>query len=529
MNKSLITGIFLTITTFANAQDISVKYAESITPDDLKKHLSFIASDSLKGRDTGSPGQKIAAEYVSGYFAKYGLKPIATAADGSKSFLQKYNLYKRSWGDVYVKIKDKSYQFNKDFYINGLLAEPVEKQVETIFAGYGIDDKGYNDYTNINVTGKAVVIFDGEPKNNEGKFLVSGTGEKSKWSGTTAWQQKARLALDKGATYVFIVASKTGAELDKEIRQRAVMARRLSAPTLKPVNEEGKLSAFTINQAMAANMLGTSTRKLNKAKNNMNRKGKVVSSPITGKVSFKAERVSETIDTENVAALLEGTDKKDEVLVISAHLDHIGVSEDGQINNGADDDGSGTVSLIELAEAFSKAKADGVGPRRSILFLNVTGEEKGLFGSKYYSEHPLLPLKNTIANLNIDMIGRVDDAHKDDHKYVYLIGADKLSSELHNISEEQNKKHVNFKLDYTFNDPKDPNRFYYRSDHYNFAKKGIPVIFYFTGVHEDYHRPGDDVEKILFDKQSSIVKLVFHTAWELVNREERIAVDSNKE
>ncbi len=127
------------------------------------------------------------------------------------------------------------------------------------------------------------------------------------------------------------------------------------------------------------------------------------------------------------------------------------------------------------------------------------------------------------------MIGRVDDAHKDNHKYVYLIGSDKLSSELHAISEEANKKYINYNLDYTFNDPKDPNRFYYRSDHYNFAKMGIPVIFYFTGVHEDYHMPGDDVEKILFDKQAPIVKLIFHTAWELVNRDERIVVDSNKQ
>jgi hypothetical protein len=529
MNKNLITGILLTITTFANAQDNSKKYAESITPGDLKKHLTFIASDSLKGRDTGSPGQKIAADYVSRHFAEYGLKPIVTAADGTKSFLQKYNLYTRKWGDVSVTIKGKKYEFNKDFYINGLLSLPQEIETETIFAGYGIEDKNYNDYANIDVKGRAVVVFEGEPKRADDIYLISGTSEKSKWTGTPAWQLKARLALDKGAKYIFIIAGKTGAELDKEIRQRAVMAKRLSAPTMKPVQEEGKLAAFTVSLGMAADMLGTSTGKLNKARNNMNRKGKVVSSAVTGKVSFKAERISEIIDTENVAAYLEGSDKKDEVLVISAHLDHIGVSEDGQINNGADDDGSGTVSLIELAQAFSKAKADGKGPRRSILFLNVTGEEKGLFGSEYYAEHPLLPLKNTIANLNIDMIGRVDDAHKNDPEYVYLIGADKLSSDLHNISEEQNKKYVNFKLDYTFNDPKDPNRFYYRSDHYNFAKVGIPVIFYFTGVHEDYHRPGDDVEKILFDKQASIVKLVFHTAWELVNREDRIVVDSNKE
>ena len=522
--------MFLSVTTLAYAQDDASKYAESITPADLKKHLVIIASDSLEGRDTGSPGQKKAAEYVVKYFKEYGLQPIATAADGSKSFLQKYNLYKRTWGDVYVKAAGKKYALDKDFYLNGILNVPQEESSAVIFAGFGVQEASYNDYVNLDVKDKSVIIFEGEPKTKNGKYLLSGSDEKSKWSGPQSWQNKAKLALEKGAKYVFIITEKTGDDLNKEIRQRAVMARRFSSPTLKPVEESpNKVASFGVSPDIAAQILNTSVQKLLKEKADIEKNSAPISKTITGNVSFKAERLSEIIETENVAAFLEGSDKKEEVLVISAHLDHIGISPNGEINNGADDDGSGTVSLLELAEAFSKAKADGKGPRRSILFLNVTGEEKGLFGSEYYSENPLLPLENTIANLNIDMIGRVDDAHKDDHKYVYVIGADKLSSELHTISEEANKKYVNYKLDYTFNDSKDPNKFYYRSDHYNFAKKGIPVIFYFTGVHEDYHRPGDDVEKILFDKQSGIVKLVFHTAWELVNRDKRIVVDSNKE
>ena len=530
MNKNLLAGMLLSISTLTFAQDDAAKYAESITPDDLKKHLVIIASDSLEGRDTGSPGQKKAAEYVSSYYKQYGLTPAATAADGSKSYLQKYNLHKRSWGEVYVKAGGKKYEFNKEFYLNGILNVPEETSSEVILVGYGIDDPAYTDYNNLDIKGKAVVVFEGEPKSADGKYLVSGTGEKTKWSGPVSWQAKARVALDRGATYVFIVTDKTGDDLDKEIRQRAVMARRFSAPTLKPVVEApSSLAAFAVPASIAAQILNTSTSKLLKEKASIDKSGKPLSKQMSGNVAVKAERVSETIETENVAAFMEGSDKKDEVLVISAHLDHIGISDNGEINNGADDDGSGTVSLLELAEAFSKAKAEGKGPRRSILFLNVTGEEKGLFGSEYYSENPLFPLKNTIADLNIDMIGRVDKAHENDHKYVYLIGSDKLSSKLHAISEEVNKKYINYNLDYTFNDPKDPNRFYYRSDHYNFAKMGVPVIFYFTGVHEDYHKPGDDVEKILFDKQAPIVKLVFHTAWELVNREERIEVDSNKE
>lgn len=535
MNKNLLAGLFLSLNTLAFAQnhlpqDDATKYAESITPADLKKHLVIIASDSLEGRDTGSPGQKKAAEYVSKYYKQYGLQPIAAAADGSKSYLQKYKLYKRSWGEVYVKSDGRKYEFNKDFYLNGVLDIPTETSTNVVVAGYGIDDSRYNDYADLDVKDKSVVVFEGEPKISGDKYLLSGNSEKSKWSGPVSWQAKAKLAQEKGAKYVFIITDKTGEDLDKEIRQRAVMARRFSAPTLKPVQENPSgIAAFVLSPAVAAEILGTSASKLSKVKSDIDKSGKPSSKSFTGKVGLKAERVSETIDTENVAGFMEGSDKKDEVLVISAHLDHIGISANGEINNGADDDGSGTVTLIELAEAFSKAKAEGKGPRRSILFLNVTGEEKGLFGSEYYSENPLLPLKNTIADLNIDMIGRVDEAHKNDHNYVYLIGSDKLSSKLHEISEEANKKYINFKLDYTFNDPKDPNRFYYRSDHYNFAKMGVPVIFYFTGVHEDYHRPGDDVEKILFDKQSQIVKLVFHTAWELVNRDERIVVDTHKE
>jgi hypothetical protein len=530
MNKILRTALFLVLGYAAQAQDIATQYAGTIHAEDLKKHLSVIASDSLEGRDTGSRGQKKAAAYVAGHFEQYGLKPIVTATDGSKSFFQKYNLYKKGWGDVFVKIKGKEYVFNQDFYLNGLLDEPLEVKTDVIFAGYGIETDTYNDYKNLDIKGKSVLIFSNEPKKGGDKYLVTGTEEKSKWSGPSSWQAKVKLAREKGAEYVFIVSEKTRTEFDKEIRQRTAMGRRFSSPTLKPVQENpSKVASFVLSREMAADLLGMSVAKLDDMKAAIEKKRRYVIPSLKGTVSFKAARISETIETENVAAFLEGTDKKDEVLVISAHLDHIGISEDGQINNGADDDGSGTVSLLELAQAFGKAKAEGNGPRRSILFLNVTGEEKGLFGSEYYSENPLLPLKNTIANLNIDMIGRVDQAHEKNHKYVYVIGADKLSSELHKISEDANKKYVNYELDYTFNDPKDPNRFYYRSDHYNFAKMGIPVIFYFTGVHEDYHRPGDDVEKILFDKQAPIVKLVFFTAWELVNREERIVVDSHKQ
>ncbi len=233
--------------------------------------------------------------------------------------------------------------------------------------------------------------------------------------------------------------------------------------------------------------------------------------------------------SENVVAYIKGSEKPDEVIVVSAHLDHIGISANGDINNGADDDGSGTIAILEIAEAFKKAEEDGNGPKRSILFLHVTGEEIGLFGSRYYTDvNPIFPLENTVANLNIDMIGRVDPKHENSDNYLYLIGSDKLSEELHDVSEEINKKYTHLEFDYTYNDENDPNRFYYRSDHYNFAKNNIPVIFYFNGTHADYHKPSDTPDKINYAFLETRSRLIFHTAWELANREERIKVDKTE-
>ena len=229
-------------------------------------------------------------------------------------------------------------------------------------------------------------------------------------------------------------------------------------------------------------------------------------------------------DSENVLAFIKGTEKPEEIIVISAHLDHVGV-ENGEIYNGADDDGSGTVAVLEIAEAFKMAADAGKGPKRSILFLHVTGEEKGLLGSKYYTENPIFPLANTVCNLNIDMIGRIDKFHKEDPNYVYLIGSDKLSTELHTLSENINSKYMNIALDYKYNDENDPNRFYYRSDHYNFAKHNIPIIFYFNGTHADYHQPTDTPDKINYELLENRARLVFHTAWEVANKDTRIIAD----
>lgn len=231
-------------------------------------------------------------------------------------------------------------------------------------------------------------------------------------------------------------------------------------------------------------------------------------------------------DSENIWAFIEGSERPDEILVISAHYDHVGV-KNGEVYNGADDDGSGTVALLEMAQAFARAKKDGHGPKRSILFLHVTGEEHGLHGSRFYSENPLFPLKNTIADINIDMIGRRDTIHANTNNYIYVIGSGRLSTDLFNAVEFANKKSGNLALDYKYDDRNDPQRFYFRSDHYNFAKHGIPSVFFFSGVHEDYHRPGDDVEKIEFDALEKRTRMIFAVAWALANADQRPVVDKD--
>ena len=241
---------------------------------------------------------------------------------------------------------------------------------------------------------------------------------------------------------------------------------------------------------------------------------------------LNAKRNDNLPDSENIWAYIEGSEKPDEIIVISAHYDHVGI-KDGEVYNGADDDGSGTVALLEIAQAFEIAKKEGHGPKRSILFLHMTGEEHGLLGSSYYSEHPLFPIAKTITDINIDMIGRHDEFHNESSNYVYLIGSDYLSTDLFNICEAANKNYVKLSLDYKFNDRADPNRFYYRSDHYNFAKNGIPSVFLFSGVHADYHKPTDEVDKIEFEALKKRTQLAFSIAWELANRDNRPVVDKD--
>lgn len=481
-----------------------VEYANTITEEELKTHLFIYASDEFEGRETGEPGQKKAVAYIKEQYEKLGIP--AAKADGD--YFQNVPLEVKKMPSGSATIDGTTYNFGEDV----LSTSPIEESfTEVVYAGYGIEEGEYSDYKNIDVTGKLVLIKAGEPMKEDGTFALTNSTEKSSWGDAIqSMGKRFELAENKGARgVIYLDAANYG-----RFKSRFDYMKNNDSGSMSISNDAKKdFSVLYVSPDFAKAVY---------ADYESNNTPQAVSRTI----GLKIQSTSEKVDSENVAAIIKGSEKPDEYLVISSHLDHIGVNADGQINNGADDDGSGTVSLLEIAEAFKKAADDGNGPKRSVVFLHVTGEEKGLLGSQYYTDFdPIFPLENTVANLNIDMIGRIDPKREGERNYIYLIGSDKLSTELHNLSEEINSKYMNIEFDYTYNDENDPNRFYYRSDHYNFAKNNIPIIFYFNGTHEDYHQVGDTPDKINYDLLQNRSQLVFHTAWEVANRDGRIIVD----
>jgi len=511
-------GITTETSTSNNSQNQKLKinpdgreFANSITSDDLKVLLTKYASDEFEGRETGEKGQKLAVNYLKYKYIEMGI----TTPLGGEDYFQEVPLEKQKVAEAAISVNQKAF---KNF--DDLVAVMVSKTINTtfneiVYVGYGIDSENYSDYNNIDVKGKMVLAKAGEPKDEQGNYITSGTKEATKWTnGRQSLSSKRDAALNNGAKGFFYFDTSLFSRYASYFKRQASSgaAGRLSLKS----NEEAMLMLM-INEDLATALypsIGNDST------------SKVLSTNMT--VNIKNNSIN--VDSENVVAYIKGSEKPDEIIVISAHLDHEGI-KDGEIYNGADDDGSGTVAILEIAEAFKKAQKAGNSPKRSLLFLHVTGEEKGLLGSRYYTDmDPIFPLEDTVANLNIDMIGRTDPKRKEKNRnYLYLIGSDKLSTDLHNLSEEVNKKYTNIELDYTFNDENDPNRYYYRSDHYNFAKHNIPVIFYFNGTHDDYHRPSDTVDKIQFDLLENRTRLVFYTAWELANRTERIVVDKSIE
>jgi hypothetical protein len=477
--KKLLTIFLAGTTVFASAQKAAKPdaFAKTITAADLKKHLYILADPSMEGRETGTEGQRKAAAYIETYFKELGLQ----AGNGNNGYQQPYTIYQDTLLGVTFEVNGKSYEFDKDFVVGNSSMQATMKLSEVVIVGSGATDS----LKNADLAGRLVmVVGNASPgfyqqliRKSPAAYLVVG----SNFPRTTPTSRKGRQTIHAFSKTVLPMQFQISENLAKAIagaKYDAVKATNTSVQTAK------------------------------------------------AEVLMDLKKTSVTLPASNVIALLPGTDLKDEYVVISAHYDHVG-KRNGVVYPGADDDGSGTVGIMEIAEAFVKAKKEGKGPRRSIVFLANSGEEKGLWGSEYYTDHPVFPLEKTTVNLNIDMIGRSDPDRKPDTlNYIYVVGDDKLSSDLKVISEAQNKKYTNLQLDYKYNDPNDKERIYYRSDHYNFAKNGVPIIFYYDGMlRPDYHKPTDTPDKINYDLMQKRAQLVFFTGWEMANRDAMLKRD----
>ncbi|MES2430424.1 MAG: M28 family peptidase [Bacteroidota bacterium] len=512
-----IASVFITAKGNLYAQtDNAAKYAATITKDDLKKHLTVIAGDEFEGRETGTEGQRKASIYIQDQFKALGLK-APKALNGYEQF---FPLLKDSMTSSLLSIGGQSLEYGTDYYtsvsfnnIKNIWAKKI------IFVGYGISENNYDDYKGKNVKGKIVVFLSGEPKKDD-QYIVSGNKNPSKYTypGTLL---KLATAKKKGAAGAIIL--NTNIETISE--QLAQKTR--NAAMYYPRPNDVSINYTTLSHAAAKKIFSLwqtdsliAKAKVNKPLNDLKLELKVP-------YNFNYNKFRELINASNVLGYIEGTDKKNEYVFLTAHYDHLG-KHDGKIFYGADDDGSGTCAVIEMADAFAQAAKEGNRPRRTIVFMTVSGEEKGLWGSEYYSENPVFSLDKTSVDLNTDMIGRIDTERKlaDTLNYVYVIGHDKLSSDLPIINEGVNKKYTGLTLDYKFDDPNDEERIYYRSDHYNFARKGVPILFFYDGMLlSDYHQPTDTIDKIYWDIYEKRARMIFHTAWEIANRDEMLKRD----
>lgn len=518
-----ISGTTIPDTTVAKVMDnndVAYRTAQSITSEDLSTHLHILASDEYEGRETGAKGNDLAAAYIANQFKSMGLPAIGA----DNSYYQKVAFNKTKWNKNEIKVNGNAYKHLWDYLAFATLniGDTYLESNDVYFLGYGIEDPKYSDYKGASLNGKVILINEGEPTNNEGISYITGSAETSEW--TDNIYKKLELAKSKGVRHVFIISN--------DVKKFLAQNRKFLMSANLELGDGAHDSAFAnhsyISTNIAKELIGKKDKRIKRWRKKNKKKGKSGKVKLKSGVEYIMDKNVDVLNGRNVLGYIEGTDKKDELIVISAHYDHLG-KRGKDVYNGADDNGSGTSTVLEIASAFAQAKAEGNGPRRSVLCLLVTGEEKGLLGSQYYSENPMFPIENTVANVNIDMVGRVDEKHKDNPEYIYVIGSDRLSTDLHKINEAVNQKYTQVTLDYQYNDEADPNRYYFRSDHYNFARKGIPAIFYFNGTHEDYHRTSDTVEKINFDKMEKVGRLFFHTAWELANREDRIIVDGKVE
>jgi len=487
---------------------------DTITPGELRMHLEFLSSPELGGRYTLSPNFAIAARYLAAHLQAYGFR----GAGENGSFLQTFQVVSakpdttKSSLQITKAGNAKDYHFG-DFYVFSGRAGEAEGQIVFVGAGISSASQKHDDYAGLNVTGKIVLIAPGLPAGIDSSQL----SEKEQGQGA---------AQAHGAVAMIVIPSGRMAEFMKNKNFQERIATRETVRLAR--DAEGGLPTVTLGPNAADEFVAACGLDLKNINDAITRKQPLQPQKTDVKARMTVALHLTHSSTQNVAGILEGSDArlKNEYVTFSAHYDHLKSGPSGEIFPGADDDGSGTTAVLTIAHAMSLAR-----PKRSVLVIFHAGEELGLLGSEYNTDYaPLVPLNQMVVDLNIDMIGRsrppndkeVEDEHLTDPNTVYLVGSNRISPELHQISEETNAEFQKMKLDYYYNDPNNPERIYYRSDHWNYAKHGIPIIFYFDGTHVDYHRPTDTIDKIDFTKMTNITRLVFETGWRIANLDHRL-------
>jgi hypothetical protein len=504
--------------------------ADAISAAELKDYLYFIASDELEGRDTPSRGLDTAAKFIVAQLSRWGVKPAGV--DGS--FFQPIALQKMQLdGDQSeAQVDGQKFVFGQDFLVGADPRQPLVGGTAAgglVFAGNGyvVKARNLNPYQEIDVTDKILVVASGLPRGVSASDLTGAEGE--------SWETPAGYGSRHGAKgMIFLPTFQTLANWAR-IRQRAAERGR---PEVVRFRDQGgpRLPTITASPALLEALFLGERRSAAQIFNAASAGDPGESFPLNAnkRASFTVAVKSESSSTQNVVAVLEGSDPalKDEYVAFGAHYDHIGIGRPvngDAIYNGADDDGSGTVTLLAMANAFAHAPR----PKRSILFVWHCGEEKGLWGSRYFTQFPTVSLDHIVAQLNIDMIGRSKkegDTNSRNRELsgpneIYVIGSKMMSTDLGELSERVNRAYLNLAFNYRYDDPSDPNGFFFRSDHYSYAQKGVPIIFYFDGVHQDYHQPSDSPDKIDYQKMEKVARTICATGWEIANGSQRPRVD----
>jgi len=501
---------------------------DTISAAQMHDYLSFIASDEMEGRDTPSRGLDLTAKFLATNLARWGFKP----AGDNDSYFQKIALRRDAIDKelTHATLNGQNLSLGDDYIPAG---RGGDGSGSLVFAGNGwfVKAKSLDPFKDMNATGKIAVVFTPPDNVPRGFSPTDFSGKRGE-----DWMDPMENARKHGAVgLIFVPGFQFLANWDRN-RQRMTERGATTVEKFQPPAAES-LPAIIASPRLT-NLLFQGERQ---------NATSLVDAAATGtlpasfelnadkKVAMTVVGKKDPIWTQNVVAVFEGSDPvlKDEYVAVGAHYDHVGIGapvNGDSIYNGADDDGSGTTALLAMAEALAKAP---IRPKRSVVFIWHAGEEKGLWGSRYFVENPTIPLNKIVTQLNIDMIGRSKKAGDTNPRNkelsgpdeIYVIGSKMMSTELGELSESVNKGYLNLSFNYRYDDPADPNRFFFRSDHFNYARKGIPIIFYFDGEHEDYHRPGDSPDKIDYNKMEKVTRTVYMMLWELATRPTRPTVD----